>query len=62
MTEVARLIDIIAEELFHQSRTFSDAADAPDVYDHHSGADFIAVDGTINLRKLAEVIIARTRT
>lgn len=62
MTEVEHLIEIISDELFRQSTAHSDVANAPSVWNGYSSPDFIGIDGTVNLRKLAMAIITRRCT
>lgn len=59
MSEIERMIDLLADAMFAQSRQQTDAPGAPDVFDHHLGGDFVLVVGAVNLRKIALEIIAR---
>jgi hypothetical protein len=57
--QINRMIDVLADAMFAQSTQQTDAPGAPYVWDHHLGGDFVEVDGAVNLRKIAEAIIAR---
>jgi hypothetical protein len=52
---IQRIADTIVDELYRQSKLHSDAADAPTVWDEPS-SDFIGVDGSINVTKLARTV------
>jgi hypothetical protein len=53
------IMEAIVSELFWQSMTFSNAADAPTV-SQNENERFVHIDGAINVEALARAVIARS--
>jgi hypothetical protein len=57
--EKVRIVaDAIVQSIYGQSRQFSDAADAAEVWET-SNPDYLCIDGCINVVKLAKAVVER---